>query len=171
MEQRISRWGVGPLTFVPSVAFAVAALAATFRWPGLFELNVLPGALLVAGIVLASAGIAMMFAGGRAVMRAYSSDRLVTTGIFAMVRHPIYAAWIVLIFPGAALLARSWPMLFAPFLAYAVFRALIHREEDYLERRFGQEYLDYRRRVNMVWPMPRFRAKKHAAARSAGAGQ
>jgi protein-S-isoprenylcysteine O-methyltransferase Ste14 len=94
--------------------------------------------------------------GGVTVMRAYNRDELVTSGAFALVRHPIYAAWITLVFPGLALLIRSWPMLLTPLIAYAIFRRLIHREDEYLEQRFGQAYLDYRGRVNEVIPIPRF---------------
>jgi protein-S-isoprenylcysteine O-methyltransferase Ste14 len=41
-------------------------------------------------------------------------------------------------------------------VAYTIFKLLIHREDEYLERRFGQAYLDYRARVNEVVPLPRF---------------
>ncbi|HSM77430.1 MAG TPA: hypothetical protein VLT57_07390, partial [Bryobacteraceae bacterium] len=59
--------------------------------------------------------------------------------------------------PGLALLLRYWPMLLTPLVAYAIFKSLIHREDKYLEQRFGQPYRDYRRSVNEVIPIPRFR--------------
>ena len=99
----------------------------------------------------------MWLVGAVTVMRAYNRDQLVTSGVFALVRHPIYAAWITLIFPGLALLTRSGPMLLTPWIAYAIFRRLIHREDEYLEQRFPQAYRGYRRRVNEVMPIPRFR--------------
>jgi protein-S-isoprenylcysteine O-methyltransferase Ste14 len=82
---------------------------------------------------------------------------LVTSGVFGIVRHPIYAAWIVFNLPGIALLCRSWPMLGAAVVAYAVFKLSIKREDDYLEQRFGQAYRDYRSRVNEIVPFPRQR--------------
>ena len=159
MAERMSRWGVGPKTFVPSMSYALAAWAATSEWPGVFRLRWLPGVVVTAGVVLTAAGVVMWLVGAVTVMRAYSRDRLVISGMFALVRHPIYAAWITLIFPGLALLARSWPMLIAPCIAYAIFRRLIHREDEYLEQRFGQAYCDYRRRVNEVIAIPRFRQR------------
>jgi protein-S-isoprenylcysteine O-methyltransferase Ste14 len=63
----------------------------------------------------------------------------------------------MLIFPGQALLARSWLMLLAPLIAYAIFKRLIGVEDEYLAKRFGQTYLDYRRRVNELVPIPRLR--------------
>ena len=152
----MSRWGVGPKTFVPSFAYTLAAWGATSAWPGAFQLRWLPDVAVTAGVVLTAVGVVMWLVGAVTVMRAYNRDQLVTSGVFALVRHPIYAAWITLIFPGLALLARSWPMLIAPCIAYAIFSRLIHREDEYLERRFGQAYRDYRRRVNEVIAIPRF---------------
>jgi protein-S-isoprenylcysteine O-methyltransferase Ste14 len=156
VAQRMSRWGVGPKTLVPSMSYALAAWAATSAWPGVFRLRWLPDVVVTAGAVLTAAGVAMWLVGAVAVMRAYNRDQLVTSGMFALVRHPVYAAWITLIFPGLALLTRSWPMWITPWIAYAIFRRLIHREDEYLEQRFGQAYRDYRRRVNEVLPIPRF---------------
>ena len=156
MDKRLSRWGIGPKTFVPSLIYTLAAWAATSAWPGAFLLRSLPGVVRTAGVVLTAAGLLVWIVGVITVMRAYNRDQLVTSGVFALVRHPVYAAWITLVFPGLALLIRSWPMLITPLIAYAIFRRLIHREDEYLEQRFGQAYLDYRRRVNEVIPIPRF---------------
>lgn len=88
------------------------------------------------------------------VMRAYNRDVLVTSGIFGLVRHPVYSAWIVWIVPGVVLLTQSWPLLFTPVVGYLVFKLLIHREDEYLGRRFGQAYADYHTRVNELFPFP-----------------
>ena len=77
-------------------------------------------------------------------------------GAFALVRHPVYAAWIVFLLPGLGLLSRSWLLLVTPLVAYAVFKTLIAKEDDYLTERFGQPYLDYRARVREIIPLPRF---------------
>jgi protein-S-isoprenylcysteine O-methyltransferase Ste14 len=142
---------------VPSLTYALAAWACTAAWPGVFRMGWLPDFVGTIGIVFTAAGLLLWIVGGVTVMRAYDRDQLVTSGAFALVRHPIYAAWITLVFPGVALLARSWPMLITPLIAYAIFKSLIHREDEYLEQRFGQAYADYRRRVNEVIPIPRFR--------------
>lgn len=157
MEKRMSRYGIGPRSFVPSLIFAVAAWTATSKWPGAFRLRWLPAVVETVGMVLIAAGLLLWITGVITVMRAYNRDQLVTTGVFALVRHPVYAAWITLVFPGLALLLRSWPMLLTPLVAYAIFKSLIHREDEYLEQRFGQPYRDYRSRVNEVVPIPRFR--------------
>ncbi len=157
MEKRLSRWGVGPKTFAPAFVYLLAAWAATSAWPGICKVSPLPGVVDVAGFVVIGLGVVFWLTGIITVMRAYNRDRLATSGAFALVRHPVYAAWIMLILPGVALLSRSWPALLTPLVAYAIFKRLIPREEEYLAKRFGQAYLDYRRRVNELIPIPRFR--------------
>ena len=40
-----------------------------------------------------------------------------------------------------------WAFVFLPFVMLAVDRLVIAREEPYLERKFGQEYVEYKGRV------------------------
>jgi protein-S-isoprenylcysteine O-methyltransferase Ste14 len=42
--------------------------------------------------------------------------------------------------------------LSVPVFMYTLFRTLITKEDASLERRFGREYLEYRRSVNAVFP-------------------
>ena len=82
----------------------------------------------------------------------YGKGELVTEGAFSIVRHPIYATWIWLIIPGFVLFFRSWLLLAVPLVAYAGFKAFIHEEDEYLQRKFGQFYLKYRFRVKELFP-------------------
>ncbi len=77
---------------------------------------------------------------------------LATTGPYARVRHPIHAAWMCLVLPGIALLARSWSLLAVAPAYYGAFRFFIRWEEADLQRRFGRAYAAYRERTNHVCP-------------------
>ncbi len=157
MEKRLSRFGIGPRMLSSAVAYGLVAGAATYAWPDVCLLRWPPYAVFATvGWILLAMGVAMWLTAVISAMRAYNRDELVTSGIFAVVRHPVYSSAIVLTLPGIALLTRSWPLFLTPLVAYAVFKLLIHREDEYLERRFGQAYLDYRARVNEVVPLPRF---------------
>ena len=80
--------------------------------------------------------------------------RLIQTGPYARMRHPIYVAESCL-WAGMILLLGS-PVAAAVFaaLAAAGCRWLIPREERALEKHFGEEYRRYRARVPAI---PRFR--------------
>jgi protein-S-isoprenylcysteine O-methyltransferase Ste14 len=156
MDARLSRWGIGPRIIVAAGGYMVLAGIASYLWPEVCLLHPIPYWVLRAvGGILLIAGIPIWLAGVYAAMTAYNQDSLVTSGVFGMVRHPIYSAWIVFNLPGIALLCRSWPLLGAPLVAYVVFKLTICREDEYLERRFGQAYRDYRSRVSELLPLPK----------------
>lgn len=160
LKHEISRWGVGPSIAATAGACAVVAGLAGRMWPELCLIAAVPrAALLVAGSALLVVGAVMLAVAARAATVAYNSDRLAATGIFAVVRNPIYAAWIVFLIPGGALLTRSWPMFLAPVAAYLAFKACIGRENECLERRFGDAYRKYRAEVPELFPLPRFRKR------------
>jgi protein-S-isoprenylcysteine O-methyltransferase Ste14 len=111
----------------------------------------------VAGIILLVIGIPMLIIAGKAATVAYNSDKLATTGIFGLIRNPIYSAWIVFIIPGLVIFDRSWPLFLTPVVAYIVFKIRIRREYEYLEKRFGDDYRTYKAEVNEVFPLPRLK--------------
>lgn len=75
------------------------------------------------------------------------SSALITSGPYRFSRNPLYCAS-ALLYVGLALwLGRLWPLFLLPFVLAAIRLYVIAREESYLERRFGKEYLDYKARV------------------------
>jgi len=156
MTNKVSRWGIGPQIATGALGYTAVAGMATYRWPAIFRMHSLPAKVSTAiASALLLVGVPMLVLAARTVIGAYNRDQLARGGILGLVRNPIYSAWIVFILPGLALFSRSWPMLLMPLVAYAVFKARIHREDEYLAQRFGQAYLDYRNRVNELIPIPR----------------
>ena len=72
---------------------------------------------------------------------------LVISGPFRISRHPMYLGMATILLGEAvvfgSLASFSFPLIFAGLME-ALF---IRREEEMLEEAFGEEYLDYRRRV------------------------
>ena len=156
LNKRLSRFGVGPQIGGVGLLYAAVAAVVTHRWPGICLICFVPFAVFASiATLLLIIGIPMLAVAAYSIMKGYNHDRLVTTGVSALVRHPIYSAWIVFLGPGLVLLTRSWPLLLTPLVGYAVFKLRIHCEDDYLEHRFGAEYLAYRKRVNELFPIPR----------------
>jgi protein-S-isoprenylcysteine O-methyltransferase Ste14 len=160
MPKTMTHFGVGPKIFLPAVLYAILAAIVTNLWPKVFLIRSIPYSILLPiSVVLLIIGIPMWLTGIRMVFRAFSRGELVSSGVYGLVRHPIYSSWIFFNFPAIALLSRSWPMLLVSVVAYIVFKLLISREEQYLEEKFGKDYLDYRSRVNQIVPIPRFWVK------------
>jgi protein-S-isoprenylcysteine O-methyltransferase Ste14 len=71
-------------------------------------------------------------------------DHLVTTGLFARLRHPMYTGFIFWIF-GWAIYHGAAASLIAGLVGIGNIIYWRHLEEDHLERNYGDEYLAYRR--------------------------
>jgi protein-S-isoprenylcysteine O-methyltransferase Ste14 len=53
-----------------------------------------------------------------------------------------------LLYAGIASIVNSlWAMLLLPVVLTVITRGVIEREERYLERKFGDEYVSYKKRV------------------------
>ena len=73
--------------------------------------------------------------------------RLTTEGPFHYSRNPSYLA-LAIIYAGIAVFRNSlWVMLLLPLVVMVMQREVIRREERYLERTFGEEYLTYKDKV------------------------
>jgi protein-S-isoprenylcysteine O-methyltransferase Ste14 len=100
--------------------------------------------LLAGGALLAGSFISAFVRAGTPVDVRRPTTSLVTTGPYRITRNPGYLG-LALVYLGIATLARTpWAYLtLIPALA-VMDRLVIAREERYLERRFGEDYLRYK---------------------------
>jgi protein-S-isoprenylcysteine O-methyltransferase Ste14 len=106
------------------------------------------GALLVvAGLVLLLLFEREFRRRGTAVEPWKPSTAIVSGGVYRFTRNPGYLG-MALVFAGIALLADAlWALAPLPLVLVLIDRGVIAREERYLEREFGDEYLSYKRGV------------------------
>ena len=72
---------------------------------------------------------------------------IITTGCFAVSRNPIYLALCVACL-GVGMILQSWWVLFSVIpAALLLYHFVIAREEAYLEEKFGEAYVQYKKRV------------------------
>lgn len=116
-------------------------------------------ASLIAGTAAALAGIVLCWRAHRDLKRQWSSGlelieghTLVTNGVYARIRHPMYAAFAL----GAlsqALLLPNWIAGYAGLAGVALFLVLrLPREEKLLADAFGPTWTAYRARTGPFWP-------------------
>ncbi len=111
------------------------------------------------GIVLFIAGYALRLTSRIMLHKQFSvfvalqkEHKLITTGMYKYVRHPIYTAGIIS-FVGFILITNSTLGLITGLLL--VFPALVYRihvEEQMLIAHFGEEYIEYKKRVKALIP-------------------
>jgi protein-S-isoprenylcysteine O-methyltransferase Ste14 len=141
-----------PLVF--AAAFGLGAAADRLApWP----IEAAPAALAAVrrtGVVMAAAGIALDVWSVALFRRAGTSPLpyrpasvFVARGPYRFSRNPMYLGMTLLLAGLGLWLASAWIALSALAGAAVIHLYAIPREERYLERAFGESYLDYRRRV------------------------
>jgi len=144
-------------TLVPVLvySFSIRGLP-VFRWEGPFR--IIQGLLVLSSLVLFIGGAGRYdlprFIGIRQVREdsacgVLTEDcRLDTGGILGIVRHPWYSGGILIVWAGNLDVTAILTNLV--ITGYFLIGAFI--EEQKLLAEFGEEYLDYRRRVSMFFP-------------------
>jgi protein-S-isoprenylcysteine O-methyltransferase Ste14 len=77
--------------------------------------------------------------------------RLITTGPYARIRHPLYAGMIGWSY-GLGLVSANWIFVILAALVSTVFVLRIPREERMLVKEFGEEYRNYALRTGSIFP-------------------
>ncbi len=112
------------------------------------------------GVVLLSSGLVywvwcvVWFSKGRGTPVPFNPPRdLVTVGPYAWSRNPMLTGVFAFLF-GIGFLLHSVSMVFVLTPVFVIFNVLELKlvEEPELERRFGESYIEYRRRVPMFVP-------------------
>jgi protein-S-isoprenylcysteine O-methyltransferase Ste14 len=72
---------------------------------------------------------------------------IIEKGPFRVTRNPMYLQMVLVCLGLAILLLNWWLLLLTPVCAWLLWRLAIAPEEAYLEAKFGDEYLAYKKRV------------------------
>lgn len=75
------------------------------------------------------------------------TPRLETRGPYRLTRNPMYLHLVLICCGVGIVLANGWVLLLTPVVGWVLQRWAILPEEEYLERKFGDEYRAYKRRV------------------------
>jgi hypothetical protein len=137
----------------------VGGITALWRGVPLYENRwtwIPAGALFCAGLALYKLShgrfTLTQLSGLPEILPGHSQQRLVTTGIRAHVRHPVYLGHLceMLAWSLGTGLAVCWSLT---ALAIATGTVMITLEDKELEDRFGEEYRQYRSTVPAVFPL------------------
>lgn len=131
------------------LVFAAAFGWATVSTQAFFQ----SGAVAWLGVVLCLAGLLLLLwsltSFGQSFRVGIDADhpgQLITTGIFAFSRNPIYVAF-ASILVGQFLIFPNWILLVYIIAATWLFHRQVLREEEFLKKHYGQEFLTYRTHV------------------------
>lgn len=110
--------------------------------------------LQIIGVVITAFGVmafilsvAQMKENWRAGVRREEKTNLVTSGIYSISRNPAFLGF-DLMYVGILFSFFNWYLCFATILAVVFFHLqIVYVEEDFLIEAFGQEYLEYEKKV------------------------
>jgi protein-S-isoprenylcysteine O-methyltransferase Ste14 len=99
------------------------------------------------GFALAAVSVRNFRLAGTSVVPGEPSTALVVTGPYHVTRNPIYIGFVLVYFGLAIMLTSLWVLLLLIPVLAILQRGVVEREEDYLERQFGESYRKYKARV------------------------
>ena len=128
--------------------------AAAFNFPTVSRQELFhSGIVSWVGVILCVAGLFLLFLSLVSFGKSFRvgidpdhPDKLVTTGIFAFSRNPIYVAFGFVLL-GQFLVFSNWILLLYMVAAIWLFHRQVSREEEYLRHHYGQQYSEYCDRV------------------------
>ena len=108
----------------------------------------LGGAVIIAlALLIALVALVHFFVAKTHIEPWHPTTVIIRNGIYRFSRNPIYLAFCIATV-GAGLVLNSWWVVASVTLLKPLLEQLvISREEIYLEKKFGDQYLEYKRRV------------------------
>lgn len=154
-KEHLPVYGVGPLIVIPQIVLTAVGIMMSVY--GLFEsgeINILKIPFLIIGIILIVSGVYMWYSANykAKVFDGIMENKLVTSGIYSVVRNPLYSAFL-LTCTGAVFIAGNLFLFVIPVVCWLYMSVLLkYTEEKWLTDLYGQEYLDYCKNVNRCIP-------------------
>ncbi len=107
------------------------------------------GALIILGAFLGLGlwSVVLVRGSGQAENPWKPTTEVIQRGPFRLTRNPMYLQMVLGSIGFGILLSNLWVLILTPLGAWVLQQFAIKPEERYLERKFGEQYLAYKRRV------------------------
>ena len=157
-EFKMPAFGVGPIYVITCLILTIAGI-----WLHLngciYQGKIIKGKMffIIAAIFMILLGIYLWIQAVivQKINKKVTEKKLITTGVYSIVRNPVYSAFIF-IFTVPLLFTANYILLILPFVFWAFLTILMkNTEEKWLKNEFGEEYEIYLKQVNRVIPQIR----------------
>ena len=110
-------------------------------------LRIFGGGVILAGLALTTTG-AWTFKRADTPVRPFElATTLVITGVYRYTRNPMYLGMLIMLIGVWIALGKLSPLLVIPIFYFVLREGFVLPEEEFLEKIFGDEFLDYKSRV------------------------
>ena len=147
--------GVGPVIVAGQITITVIGIVVSsggYLDFGKNELWNIP--LKVIGICLICFGFYLNYSAKckSKLFKMVAENKLITTGVYGIVRNPVYSA-VFLMCTGAICMANNPVLFLIPVICWIYMTVFLKlTEEKWLTNLYGQEYVEYCKRVNRCIP-------------------
>ncbi len=131
--------------------FLVIGLILNILFPALFSVSGPSPALKLISIILFVPGVILWVWSVVLILTKVPQKQLITTGPYALVKHPLYTAVALLVLPWLGFLLNSWLGLLLGVVLYVGVRLFAPEEEKALAKTFGAAWEEYDKKVMMPW--------------------
>jgi protein-S-isoprenylcysteine O-methyltransferase Ste14 len=143
--------GVGPRIILRALPLVLMAVALGIFAPQIVTIGVFDNtAVKTFGWLWLAFGIAAFAASLVQFIANFPKGKLISTGMYACSRNPIYSSWIVFILPALAFVLNNWLFFAAAYVMCRSTLVLVREEEKDLLLVFGKEYDEYKSRVGCI---------------------
>jgi protein-S-isoprenylcysteine O-methyltransferase Ste14 len=131
--------------------FIVVGSALNLAFPSGFGVGGPSRTLKVISWILLIPGLAIWAWSVALILIKVPRHELITSGPYALVKHPLYTGVALLVLPGIGFLLNTWLGALIGFVLYIGSRLYSPREEAALAEAFGVRWDEYDRRVKLPW--------------------
>jgi protein-S-isoprenylcysteine O-methyltransferase Ste14 len=131
--------------------FVIVGLILNVAFPSLFAVGGPATILRVVSIVMLIPGVTIWIWSVILILTEVPRGELITTGPYALVKHPLYTGVALLVLPWIGFLFNTWLGALIGIALYAGSRIFAPEEEAGLAKTFGARWDAYRSRVKIPW--------------------
>lgn len=143
--------GVGPRIMLITSPFLISAIYTELTYFDFTKFTLPDNPVFINfGWIWLAIGIVLFIASMVQFSRNFPKGKLLTTGMYACSRNPIYSCWIVLILPSIGLICNNWLFFVSAMAMCTATLLLVKEEEKQLSEVFGEEYVKYKTKVGSI---------------------
>ncbi len=143
--------GSGDKIWLFTLPFLAVGLALNIMFPSVFEVGGPSHALKAISLVMLTPGVVIWLWSFTLILTKARRGELITTGPYALVKHPIYTSVGLLVIPSACFLLNTWLGALVGIALYIGARRYGPEEERILSRTFGPAWDAYAGKVKIPW--------------------
>lgn len=143
--------GSGDRIGLLTLPFLVVGVVLNVVFPAAFGVGGPPSVLRMVSIIVLAVGVAVWAWSVALIVTRVPRGELITSGPYALVKHPLYTAVALLVLPWLGFLLNTWLGAVVGVVMYLGCRIFAPAEEAALARTFGPAWTAYAESVTIRW--------------------